>query len=230
MDITCPHCHQTLEGDSSLVGETVTCPGCNREFVVPKIVSIKSKQTVHHQARSTKKNHGVVWLAIGIPICLLMVLAGLWLTIGRTNSSSRLKIVPLQSKQEAFDYFLELVRDFRANGCPGYKDIMRFPDKYKGKELLVEGTVRKVSPRDHHRVDIELSDDDNYWLILFDDENTWKPDGNILKGDVIVVGGTFREVWEWTGKNALGIPIQGSTPVLQARIIVDENLADELAP
>ncbi len=38
MDITCPHCHQTLEGEDSLVGESVTCPGCNKTFVVPKLV------------------------------------------------------------------------------------------------------------------------------------------------------------------------------------------------
>ena len=34
VDITCPHCLQTLEADESLVGETVACPGCGREFRV----------------------------------------------------------------------------------------------------------------------------------------------------------------------------------------------------
>ena len=34
IDITCPHCLQTLEADESLGGETVACPGCGREFRV----------------------------------------------------------------------------------------------------------------------------------------------------------------------------------------------------
>lgn len=34
MDIICPHCQQTLEGDDSLVGETVECPNCGQSFVV----------------------------------------------------------------------------------------------------------------------------------------------------------------------------------------------------
>ena len=35
MDITCPYCKQTLEGDESFVGQSVGCPACNRKFVVP---------------------------------------------------------------------------------------------------------------------------------------------------------------------------------------------------
>ena len=34
MDIICPHCQQTLEGDDSLVGEIVDCPNCGQSFVV----------------------------------------------------------------------------------------------------------------------------------------------------------------------------------------------------
>ena len=39
MDIICPHCKTTLEGGESFVGSDVTCPACNRDFSVPKLVA-----------------------------------------------------------------------------------------------------------------------------------------------------------------------------------------------
>lgn len=46
MDITCPHCKTTLEGDESFVGSDVTCPACNRVFSVPKLVASKQGPAV----------------------------------------------------------------------------------------------------------------------------------------------------------------------------------------
>lgn len=40
MDITCPHCRQTLEGETVNPGDAVVCPACNREFSVPKLVAV----------------------------------------------------------------------------------------------------------------------------------------------------------------------------------------------
>lgn len=45
IDITCPHCLQTLEADESLVGETVACPGCGQEFRVEKRICDPSTPT-----------------------------------------------------------------------------------------------------------------------------------------------------------------------------------------
>lgn len=36
MKTSCPHCGQHLEGDNSLIGTTVDCPGCGTSFVVPR--------------------------------------------------------------------------------------------------------------------------------------------------------------------------------------------------
>ena len=35
MKTTCPHCGQHLEGDDSLAGTSVECPGCGKSFKVP---------------------------------------------------------------------------------------------------------------------------------------------------------------------------------------------------
>jgi hypothetical protein len=35
VNFTCPHCEQSLAVDSSGAGETVPCPSCNREILVP---------------------------------------------------------------------------------------------------------------------------------------------------------------------------------------------------
>lgn len=45
IDITCPHCLQTLEANESLVGETVACPGCGQEFRVEKRICNPSTPT-----------------------------------------------------------------------------------------------------------------------------------------------------------------------------------------
>lgn len=45
IDITCPHCLQTLEADESLVGETVACPGCGQEFRIEKRICNPSTPT-----------------------------------------------------------------------------------------------------------------------------------------------------------------------------------------
>jgi len=34
MDITCPHCGQALESDGTIAGQSVTCPACQKAFVV----------------------------------------------------------------------------------------------------------------------------------------------------------------------------------------------------
>ena len=34
-DFSCPACNQVLEGDDAWIGQTVECPACGQEFVVP---------------------------------------------------------------------------------------------------------------------------------------------------------------------------------------------------
>jgi len=35
LKFSCPQCKQSLEGDDSFRGQTVTCPSCNAQFTVP---------------------------------------------------------------------------------------------------------------------------------------------------------------------------------------------------
>ena len=77
MDITCPHCRQTLEGDPSLAGETVTCPGCNRVFSVPKLLVVTPSPTEIPRVRSAKKSGAGKWIAIGIPLAVLLLFGGI---------------------------------------------------------------------------------------------------------------------------------------------------------
>ena len=77
MDITCPHCHQTLEGDGSLAGETVTCPGCNQNFTVPKLLAVESAPPVLPVVRPAKKPRPGKWIAIGIPLVVILFLGGI---------------------------------------------------------------------------------------------------------------------------------------------------------
>jgi len=37
--IQCPHCRQALQAESSLAGETVSCPSCGKTFAIPKLVA-----------------------------------------------------------------------------------------------------------------------------------------------------------------------------------------------
>ncbi len=97
IDITCPHCRQTLEGDESIVGETVTCPGCNRDFVVPKIVSIGPTSSTRHLARSAKKNHSGKWWAIGIPIVLILALGGILVTRNTMDENPKREMPEIQN-------------------------------------------------------------------------------------------------------------------------------------
>lgn len=39
---TCPHCHQHIEADDSVCGQTVECPSCQRKILVPEISNQKS--------------------------------------------------------------------------------------------------------------------------------------------------------------------------------------------
>lgn len=49
MDITCPHCQQTLEGSEDYVGTEVECPSCNKTFVVAAEPTPATEQNHAHQ-------------------------------------------------------------------------------------------------------------------------------------------------------------------------------------
>ena len=89
MDIICPHCRQTLEGDGSLVGADVMCPSCNRAFTVPKLVAGNSFPVEIQRMRFAKKRNALKWLAIGIPIVTLLLLGGVFVCRSSRDEKER---------------------------------------------------------------------------------------------------------------------------------------------
>ena len=178
--------------------------------------TISSSPSLRGRFLRLSKRVQVIAVVIAVIATVFSVLMGRQLL-----SSSHLDIKPIRSEQEAHDYYDALLD----KDCDlyDYKDIMRFPDQFKGKELLVRGYVTKVFPMNGHKGQFSLDDkrhDNNDWRVIFDDMKTWKPKGNILEGDELRICGTLVEVWEWSEKNAFGVPIQGRTPILKARLIL----------
>lgn len=114
-----------------------------------------------------------------------------------------------------------------------HREILRFPEKFKGKAFYVEGkayNVRYPKPDDkNHRGNIWIRQDgdwDKQWIVVFDDEHTKLPEGNILEDDDICVFGTLEKVHEWSGKNGFNAPVSGKSPMLMARLVSEGDHYD----
>lgn len=77
MDITCPHCHQRLEGDISLVGANVTCPSCGREFTIPKLVALGGPVCAVNRGQGNR--HPWKRLAVSGVLFLLFCVLFVWI-------------------------------------------------------------------------------------------------------------------------------------------------------
>lgn len=115
-----------------------------------------------------------------------------------------------------------------------YKDIMRHPENYEGKPIAIEGKVLRITIPDdmkeqfgkdtirgNIRINANPHDISNFeeWCVVYEEGRTVMPDGKILPDDEIVIGGIFKEVWHWRGKNGFGVEVSGETPVLLARFV-----------
>ena len=111
-----------------------------------------------------------------------------------------------------------------------WKEVMRFPEKYKGKAFYIEGMVTRILNPDpdanNHLGNVWVKQDGKSgenWVVVFDDERTKLPEGNILNDDHICVFGTFEKIHNWKGTNAFNVAISGKNPVLWARLISTDN-------
>lgn len=80
MDITCPYCKQTLEGDESLVGEVVRCPGCERSFTIvaeqaPCSSTLEPNPKLTSSDKAVSSNREWWVLSVGIAILAIIVVA-----------------------------------------------------------------------------------------------------------------------------------------------------------
>ena len=76
IEIVCPHCRETLEAEISLLGTNVTCPGCKRNFNVPKFAAIGKTKTPKQTLRMSATMVLCIVLAmvfLGGIICVLAI-------------------------------------------------------------------------------------------------------------------------------------------------------------
>lgn len=123
-----------------------------------------------------------------------------------------------------------------------WKEVMRFPEKNKDKAFFLQGKISSVHSPDsnfwvgqvsadvkNHLGNIWIMQNDDWdtrWLIVYDDERTTLPIGNMLEGDIVSVFGTFGRVFEWTGKNKFNATVTGKTPIIRARLISNKAPAE----
>ena len=94
INITCPHCGNSLEGSSSFVGEQVACPCCNRNFVVrppqetagagravPPVNNTRATDTAAGNEGKKAYPWGRAYIALARILALLAVIATLGMCI-----------------------------------------------------------------------------------------------------------------------------------------------------
>ncbi len=79
MDITCPYCKQTLEGDETFVGQSVACPACNREFIVTKPATATPVAVAQAVPATKKRKSKAGAIAILVVVALLGLRTFVWL-------------------------------------------------------------------------------------------------------------------------------------------------------
>ena len=110
-----------------------------------------------------------------------------------------------------------------------FKEVLRHPERYEGAPLFIQGKISRVYSIKNHRGAVRIEQDGDWkreWAVVFDDERTVLPDGNMLEDDEVCVFGTFEKIWEWTGKNALNATISGKNPRIIARLITTDDPDD----
>ena len=125
----------------------------------------------------------------------------------------RLDIKPLKQDQKSAEW---------VKSCEeaDWEEVMRFPDKNKDKPFFLNGEIFQIHLPDpaanNHRGGITVKQNGDWermWIVLYDDERTFLPKGNMLKGDEIAVCGTFEKIFA-----------QGTlqTPRIVARVIAND--------
>lgn len=77
MTVNCPHCGRALEQSPELAGQTVACPFCAEDLMMPAPVAPPTPQTVEYRAPAgrRKKSSTPVWVYIAASFSVLIVAA-----------------------------------------------------------------------------------------------------------------------------------------------------------
>ena len=165
----------------------------------------------------------------GAALASVVFLFGIALFSGNSPKKNDLKqeprpnVVPLETDKNASQWILSCVET-------DFQDVMRFPEQHIGKDCFIQGeicSVRYPAPEaKNHRGVLRVwqngkhgGDINKEWYVVFDDERTSLPQGNLLKKDCVTIFGTFEKIHEWTGTNAFNRPISGKAPLIVARLI-----------
>ena len=74
------------------------------------------------------------------------------------------------------------------------EEVMRRPDDYKNKPIVVTGKVIQIAEETHiftgTTINIRLREEnDDVWLLIYTNQDVDAPNGNILEGDYITIYG-----------------------------------------
>lgn len=121
MDITCPHCRQTLEGDSVSPGDDVVCPACNREFSIPRLVALGPDRSGFNSRRAQRKPQLAKRMSFAIVLVGLLVAGGVWV---RNELKKHVgQLLPGEYALEGDSAERDFLADFSRRYGRGYIDV-----------------------------------------------------------------------------------------------------------
>lgn len=121
MDITCPHCRQTLEGDSVSPGDDVVCPACNREFSIPRLVALGPDRSGFNSRRAQRKPQLAKRMSFAIVLVGLLAAGGVWV---RNELKKHVgQLVPAEYALECDSAERDFLADFSRRYGRGYIDV-----------------------------------------------------------------------------------------------------------
>ena len=164
-DINCPHCGNELECETALLDEQVTCPYCNKNFIVRlpqgKLPGNKFRKKTSGEKSNSKKAYpwGRLYISLARILALLMIIAILCYIANlllqpfsdRNEALKTLKIQKIpdllkkqNNFQELYSKTAELVMTGNNSSAKfGFPDDLVSPPGFFNEKLLSEGDIRK---------------------------------------------------------------------------------------
>lgn len=198
-----------------------------RRWTVPSAAQPSSSARLISEPSRKKKSHIRVWAFLGV-----LLVAGIvgGIALSEPTSSSQKESADEQDRPEIKDLNSDPAAPQWIQSCkePDFRDVMRFPDRYAGMPIFIQGKINQVVfPKSNdHCGNIWIEQDGDWkkeWIVVYDDERTVLPVGNMLKGDKVCVFGTFKRILDWTNTNALNAEISGRAPMLMASLISNDE-------
>ena len=215
--------------ESPMVGHTAShvVSRNGRRWTVPSTAQPSSSARLISEPSRKKKTHIKVWAFLGV-----LLVAGIvgGIALSEPTSSSQKESADEQVRPEIKDLNSDPAAPQWIQSCkePDFRDVMCFPDRYAGMPIFIQGKINQVVfPKSNdHCGNVWIEQDGDWkkeWIVVYDDERTVLPVGNMLKGDKVCVFGTFKRILDWTNTNALNAEISGRAPMLMASLISNDE-------